>query len=68
MLRMPDSLEKEMIFSEPSKADIQLGEDQAIYMMELQTRRKKLQCKEMFLTHRKRKTHVDIERWSLGMR
>lgn len=32
---MPDSLEKEISFSEPSKADIQLGEDQAIYMMEL---------------------------------
>lgn len=45
---MPDLLEKEMIFSEPSEADIQLGEDQAIYMMGLQTGRRKLQCKEMF--------------------
>ena len=48
LLRMPDLLEKEMIFLEPSKADIRFGEDQAIYMMGLQTRRKKLQCKEMF--------------------
>ena len=45
---MPDLLEKEMIFSEPSEADIHFGEDQAIYMMGLQTRRKKLRCKEMF--------------------